>query len=49
MKMLRTLTAFAVLILSSCIGTDMVEDQIAQISISVPPDVPFVNNVVSKV
>ena len=49
MKMLRTLTAFAVLILSSCIGTDMVEDQIAQISITVPPDVPFVNNVVSKV
>ncbi|MEM9856318.1 MAG: DM13 domain-containing protein [Bacteroidota bacterium] len=37
------------IILVSCIGTDIVEDEVAQISIVVPPDIPFANNTTARV
>ncbi|MEM7107275.1 MAG: DM13 domain-containing protein [Bacteroidota bacterium] len=49
MKRLNYFSLILLVTLSSCIGTEEVEDQIIQISVGVPEEVPLVNNVVSKV
>ncbi|MEM8568629.1 MAG: DM13 domain-containing protein [Bacteroidota bacterium] len=49
MKTLKLFFLIVLVMFSSCIGTDEVEDQIVQISVGVPEDVPFVNNTVSKI